>query len=353
MSVSDTFTLPALTDEEKDRIAIKVNEQVKPYEEMAERGMIPMDYVEQLRTEKTVEEIKRRFPETGKHAAVNSFTTEEINRQPWIKDLLNYRDARNRFHLAVKTDPEAWDKAAREAFVAKATAGTLSPIMAIVCQYLLYSNDAEFGRRSVINLFLFHDANTRLNMHNWEVLSSAPNNLEIIEGGKVASLKAPLYPYLDAQLTALNARLLSTDGLSGGSPLQLKGHTLFTDDSTVLGDTITGGSFAPIYDQEGNPVQAVTDLSDIERRLHQWSNDIASENADVKSKVDYLLRAITDLSNNYKSTRTGYATNNRYARAPRAEPPRRRIADAGPRINRTGRTYRGGEADADDFSKND
>eukprot|EP00796_Vickermania_ingenoplastis_P007114 gene7114-biopygen4377 len=69
-----------------------------------------------------------------------------------VKDLQNCRDMWRRHTGAVRRDKAAWEKKVLDTYMAKARSGTLSPLLALIGQYLLFAADAEAGRAALLEI---------------------------------------------------------------------------------------------------------------------------------------------------------------------------------------------------------
>eukprot|EP00796_Vickermania_ingenoplastis_P005115 gene5115-biopygen10100 len=119
-----------------------------------------------------------------------TFTPEEIKRMPWLKELLNQRDLWKRHSAAVHANIEDWETNVRRTYMAKATSKSLSPLLALIGQYLLFFRDNEEGRRRLLEILFLQDADSRLKIHNWFMLSTAGNGHDVRHGHKVETLCA-------------------------------------------------------------------------------------------------------------------------------------------------------------------
>lgn len=320
-----------LTEKQQEELLANVKHYMEPYEDLLASNTLTQEYVNQKREQKVEEELNRLFPPqpVSDHSTTDIFSYEEMQRQPWLKEMLNHRDMRRRHELAVAKDAEAWEEATRKAFVAKATAGALSPMMVIIGHYLLYSTDLDRGRRHLLNLLIHQEPSRRLPMHNWLVLSEAPDGLEMVEGEKVEKLTVPLFPYLDHHLHELNARILMSAELQGGAaPYSGNPRDMFIDDNAALGTRAL---------RRGKEKSAQGPELD---RL-----------AEVNAKLDALLNARQEPQNPSRWARNETA-NRQPLRPNRQDQAVTRLNDSGI-PNRSSRTYRGGEMDLHEVTKNE
>eukprot|EP00796_Vickermania_ingenoplastis_P007181 gene7181-biopygen4663 len=118
------------------------------------------------------------------------FSQAFADRNEWVKDLRNCRDMWRRHTGAVRRDKAAWEKKVLDTYMAKARSGTLSPLLALIGQYLLFAADAAAGRAALLEILFLQDPSMRLRTHNWCVLDHSDGMTEI-HGPKVEKLEAP------------------------------------------------------------------------------------------------------------------------------------------------------------------
>eukprot|EP00796_Vickermania_ingenoplastis_P007127 gene7127-biopygen4388 len=78
-----------------------------------------------------MEELNRK-EELKKGKSSEEFTAAYIDRNPWVKELLNTRDMWKRHHEAVQSDAEAWEARVRDNYLARAKSGALSPLLTLI-----------------------------------------------------------------------------------------------------------------------------------------------------------------------------------------------------------------------------
>eukprot|EP00796_Vickermania_ingenoplastis_P003687 gene3687-biopygen2218 len=174
-----------------------------------------------------MEELNRK-EELKKGKSSEEFTAAYIDRNPWVKELLNTRDMWKRHHEAVQSDAEAWEARVRDNYLARAKSGALSPLLTLIGEYLLFAVDKEIGRQHLLEILYMADPSARLAVHNWSILDSVDGLVET-HGPKVESLELPLFPPTNADMAALNARILlltseasrKEESFGGGMPLHM------------------------------------------------------------------------------------------------------------------------------------
>eukprot|EP00796_Vickermania_ingenoplastis_P000921 gene920-biopygen761 len=236
-----------------------IEARIQRFTEMKNEGFITEIQLAAAKLDVTKEELAKYEASLTKKEtplAETKFDAEEIKRQPFLKDLLNQRDLWKRHNEAVEADPKAWEADVTSTFLAKATSGTLSPLLTLIGQYLLFT-DHEMGRRYLLEILFKQPASTRLSIHNWHILSTAPAGTDITNGPKVQHLTVPLFPWTDHVLREQNAKILdSVDEIAGGSAPKGKKEQggFFVKDEDVL-PGCTGGGWKPVLDGQTGSLQ--------------------------------------------------------------------------------------------------
>lgn len=177
---------------------------------------------------------------------------------------------------------EKWETL-RSTFINSAKNGLLTPTEVIAGQYLLFNNgDSEFARFSLASLLLMVPADQRVSVHNWTVAALMPAAIKQANGFAIERLSAagtPIFPP-DPELTALNAKLFTEEGIRGGG-----GDKLFSSRPTFAAGSIKGGGVLPVVQsQEGAPVVDVT--------------PIEAAYAVQNSQITHLTRMVEQLARN-------------------------------------------------------
>jgi len=187
----------------------------------------------------------------------------------------------------------------RQAYLAKATAGTLSPLMALVGQYLLYTTDYLQGRRWLLNVLFLEDSNSRMKIHNWAVLNTAPKGTDIKEGRKIEHLQVPLFPWGDHKLRELNAKILDmADSMEGAGPADGRLAQFFIrDDDFLRGSVFSGAGQKPVIDSQGRPTDFFIDVTDIENACNSLFCEVTNkaDRQTIEQQVNGLRSAINQL----------------------------------------------------------
>lgn len=263
------MTSHTLSTEQKNALQQAIAARMAPYTALQEAGEITEDDLKAIKLDMIKEEAGRFtvLPSYECHGGNGRFSSDELKRQPWLKDMLNQRDLWKRHEAAVMSDPAAWESDVTNTFLAKAAAGSLSPLLTLIGQYLLFSTDKERGRRHLLEILYKQPASTRLKIHNWAVLTTAPVGTDLVLGEKVEHLSVPLFPWGDVRLQELNAKILDlVDACEGGSlteDTQLR-KMFTTDDQVLRGSLLSGGGVKPVLDPQGQPTGYVIDTQDIE-----------------------------------------------------------------------------------------
>eukprot|EP00796_Vickermania_ingenoplastis_P010629 gene10628-biopygen7590 len=225
------------------------------------------------------------------------FSSEEIKRQPWLKELLNQRDLWRRHTAAVSADEKAWEEDVVATFLAKASGGQLSPLLTIIGQYLLFSADKEVGRRYLLEILFKQPASIRLKVHNWAVLETAPVGTALVMGPKVEHLPVPLFPWQDAKLKELNAKILDlADTCEGGSLAEDDElRKLFAPEDKVLpGSLLSGGGIKHVLDPQGNQTGYVIDTTDIEEAFNGLKEALQCGDVNLLARFQEMERSFSE-----------------------------------------------------------
>lgn len=237
------------------------------------------------------------------------FSREEMERQPFLKELLNYQDLWKRHDEAVAADEVAWEENAKAIFMAKAKAGTLSPILSVVGQGLLFFADKDQGRRHLLELFFLQDEEKRMPAHNWFVLSQAAPGTSIQHGDKVKRLSVPLYPF-DPQyhdLAEQNAKILeiaATGALVGGAPkddLEKVKHLFKMECKTLLG----GAAPLQVMDKDGVPQPFFVNVQEIEDAVTAMFRECSSADQNLLHMIQQLHGELTKIRVNCQNKTRG------------------------------------------------
>eukprot|EP00796_Vickermania_ingenoplastis_P011020 gene11020-biopygen8005 len=215
-------TTPLTEEERLEQLKVTIEQRMKPYDQLlASKILTEVAYAAHKNRviQSAVEEYQAE-PQKTENVVQEIFTSEEIRRMPWIKELLNQQDLWKRHEAAVAANPEDWENNARQTYMAKASNQSLSPLLALIGQYLLFFNDSEDGRRRLVEILFLQDADQRLKIHNWYMLCTAGHGKAVKEGHKVDRLQVPLFPWSDHVLRELNTKMLdavaSVGSLEGG-----------------------------------------------------------------------------------------------------------------------------------------
>jgi len=231
---------------------MKKKEKTSAYwDELEKRGLISKAGAE---TEKI--RIYREEQERLTHSEKAFFSREEIERNPWMKDYLNFVAEQQRVVQAHEVNREEWMQEAARAYDAQTAAGTLSPLLSMLGKYLLYARDAESGLRDAIHLLFLQDPHLRLPHHNWRVLEEGDNSLLMLHGPKVMTLEVPLFPHVNPVHRERNTRILTRASIySGGSRPQPreKFGDLFASEDTVLPSRYNEGHAHHIPEETTEP----------------------------------------------------------------------------------------------------
>eukprot|EP00796_Vickermania_ingenoplastis_P010514 gene10514-biopygen7479 len=190
------------------------------FDTAATAGTISAEACQALKTDilkSAVEKAHKEALEVLHGKSSEEYTTAYVDRNPWVKDLQNARDTWQRHFTAIQRNAKQWEEKVRSAYMAKAKSGILSPLLALIGEYLLYSPDKEAGRQSLLEILYLQEPSKRLSIHNWHILDLVSGATET-HGPKVERLKMPLFPPGNAELEALNAKILLLEGeVAGGS----------------------------------------------------------------------------------------------------------------------------------------
>eukprot|EP00796_Vickermania_ingenoplastis_P001992 gene1992-biopygen1628 len=200
-----------------------------------------------------------------------------------VKDLQNCRDMAPP-HGAVRRDKAAWERKVLDTYMAKARSGTLSPLLALIGQYLLFAADAEAGRAALLEILFLQDPSMRLRTHNWYVLDHSDGMTEI-HGPKVEKLEAPLFPETDPLLRELNAKILSeVDVKRGGGPASSILEEMFAPEGDTLykgGD----GNWLSAYNPDGSLAPIMVDAQAVYDACAYLDNNCKSATSDLWSAI--------------------------------------------------------------------
>jgi hypothetical protein len=169
---------------------------------------------------------------------------------------------------------DAWADLQRR-FVARAKAGSLTPIEVLAGQYVFFAQDRQQGVFMLMDLILSVPVEQRIKVHNWHLADLLPQGERESFGSTIAKLSLPLFPPRCHDFAELNARLLDSkrDAISGGGRAPDDAERLFAQRT----DPIWGGSWLPIYDSSGQQV-LVADATQLD--AHGWNNRRRHNNGD-------------------------------------------------------------------------
>lgn len=143
----------------------------------------------------------------------------------------------------------------------------LSPLLALIGQYLLFATDVKVGLRQLVDFLYNKDTELRVQFHNWYLLENAVGSATEQYGPKVNGLEFSLFPTTDCTLMELSAKVLGTitkNSVSGGSAQPSVSEKMFASGDSVLlpvfllsptcgrrniGVSREGGSFPPYYNE--------------------------------------------------------------------------------------------------------
>eukprot|EP00796_Vickermania_ingenoplastis_P006396 gene6396-biopygen4067 len=247
--------------------------------------------------------------------------------------------------------------------MAKASNQSLSPLLALIGQYLLFFNDSEDGRRRLVEILFLQDADQRLKIHNWYMLCTAGHRKAVKEGHKVDRLQVPMFPWSDHVLRELNTKMLdavaSVGSLEGGEyPLteaeRLK--KMFAREESVLrigapGGLEGGADPLPVRDANGQPVNFYVDVQEIENACNAICEAYKKNDDRLYSYIQKLEAKVDDLKKRPAQQKVQHI---HHYEAPYDEygEPRRGRGGQRWRGGRGG-TYRGGSSNMDEeYPKN-
>ena len=155
----------------------------------------------------------------------------------------------------------------RSEFSARAKAGSLGPLEALIGQYCLYSEDAEYARFMLMSLLLRVPATQRVAVHNWAVAQDMPRATKEAYGDNIAALTIPLYPY-SSSLEVCNTKLLeSAVTPAGGADPRW----------------IDGAGWLPVSQQQDG--QYGVDTAPLDSAIAQELNDLRQQVRELTTRV--------------------------------------------------------------------
>eukprot|EP00796_Vickermania_ingenoplastis_P002608 gene2608-biopygen2098 len=122
-------TTPLTEEERLEQLKVTIEQRMKPYDQLlASKILTEVAYAAHKNRviQSAVEEYQAE-PQKTENVVQEIFTSEEIRRMPWIKELLNQQDLWKRHEAAVAANPEDWENNARQTYMAKASNQSLSP----------------------------------------------------------------------------------------------------------------------------------------------------------------------------------------------------------------------------------
>eukprot|EP00796_Vickermania_ingenoplastis_P000317 gene317-biopygen292 len=179
-----------------EKVMAFLQPQFDAFDTAAVAGTISAEACQALKTDilkSAVEKAHKEALEVLHGKSSEEYTTAYVDRNPWVKDLQNARDTWQRHFTAIQRNAKQWEEKVRSAYMAKAKSGTLSPLLALIGEYLLYSSGKEAGRQSLLEILYLQEPSKRLSIHNWHILDLVSGATET-HGPKVERLKMPLFP---------------------------------------------------------------------------------------------------------------------------------------------------------------
>ncbi|KPA73094.1 hypothetical protein ABB37_10124 [Leptomonas pyrrhocoris] len=189
--------------------------------------------------------------------------------------------------------PDLTEDKIKEKFLRMAKHKQLSPMIVLVCMYLLFTTDKEIGRTRILQLLLFAPSDKMVDYHNWHIYECLLPQEQRIFGELIAHCPLPFYPPWP-ELSHLNeeARQIVRQGksLNGGGDA----HTDITEMRRLYGttslDVLEGAGFEPVLNAQGEQIAAV-DRSLTEAALQQVQQSIQNLSAALaKSASTYRGR---------------------------------------------------------------
>jgi len=203
-------------------------------------------------------------------AAVDATRLQKVF--PWIPKEDKAKRHLLRFAEEYRT-PDPWSRL-RETYVARAKADTLGPLEALVGQYLLYTQDNDYGRFLLMSLLLHTPVPDRLILHNWAIAQELGQVIKESYGSHIELLPSPLYPP-NSGLDAYNLRLLDATSKSTAFPRE---HSLQPSDGLPSG----GNSCVPFVlggmDPAGDGWLGVTQNAEGQYGVDTTTYDTALQN---------------------------------------------------------------------------
>lgn len=349
LRLAKNFKKPIIRMAHKTPLEIAIEERMKTYDQLLTAKTITQEFYDKYKFEVVREEVQK--DQDRQKAVTANFSKDEIERQPWLKELLNQQDMWQRHYKTIKEDESAWEQKMKENFMAKATAGRLSPLQCIIGQGLLFFPDREEGRRHLLHLLFGLDPKDRLPAHNWFMLSTAGMGTAIDEGRKVKKMTVPLFPFSEHPLRELNAEILEAvdEGMEGGEPDDKQKLVRFLKDEDVLGVTkYYGGSNKQVLDANGQPTNLFVVMDDVEQACFQIVQAYQNGDRNLLSLIEALQKTVSSIKRGMNTRRQEVVVHHVH------DTDRRwRGASRGRGRGGRGRGYRGGEVEEMSFSKNE
>lgn len=247
--------------------------------------------------------------------SLTEYSREEMEIQPWKKTKLLKEQLWRQHTEAVTHHVDDWEKKVLDTFKSKCIAKALTPLMAMIGQYLIFYKDVEQGRRELLELLYLQNDKSRLETHNWRVLSFFPPGSDETYGDKIKELNVPLFPPADTDLNCLNTGILNSVGtVAGGDWLtdhfshtfELSGgdasHWIpivnahgeaspeYKADASLIAEAMAGSvqrvdaALAHFRDQDNNLWQAVFQLRKHMQRLYKMPQIVVRGTVNQKGK---------------------------------------------------------------------
>lgn len=70
----------------------------------------------------------------------------------------------------------------------------LNPVAVLLCNYLLFQEDTEFGHLMAAKLLLTTDTKKVIKMYNWAAIKQMPSNFFYDYGAIIEDMQRPLFP---------------------------------------------------------------------------------------------------------------------------------------------------------------
>lgn len=295
--VQRTSEMSEVTDKNMDALRVRINSRIKILDALRDDQILTPESYEEMKKHAICEEIDRMHKEKQEvEKASAQFLPEEVAREPFLKEMLRQDDFWKRHKAAVQKDLEGWEKGVRDTFIAKCKSNLMSPILLMVCDLLIMSEDKEEGRRKVLEIFLMQDSEERVKMFNWLQLKKGPQGSELTHGKKVDSLSYPLFSFLDPDTAQRNSQILTelaSKQCRGGNAENPSLRGMYMDEQKVL----MGGAMPfPVVDSNGVESGYYVDMEPVHNAFIGLQKSVESHDGQESLHLSFIQKLLEKFS---------------------------------------------------------